>query len=264
MLEKISFSDEELSEMSGEKNVQSAPKYSVPIIRLDGKKGGFTKIIITDKGKEEVGLGESFKGLMLKFRRSYMAWTDETSMFTNEHNSGKDMVTLMEASETKKGRQVKMIDTGLPNNLRQKYQNLKMVQQIYMLVEGEVVKLQVKGKGLSHLFDYQKEFMGSEHSFQYVTEVSQSEEESKLGSYYAITFIKGEKVEDMGEIANKIKEVAGEIAAIDDYYKNYNPVKPEDELPEEGVQDSPQELPIINDEEIPIKEDELNIKDIPF
>ena len=35
---------EELSEMSGEKNVQSPPKYSVPIIQLNGKTGGFTKI----------------------------------------------------------------------------------------------------------------------------------------------------------------------------------------------------------------------------
>jgi len=263
------MTEENLSEMSGEKNIKQAPRYEVSLVRLQGKEGKFHKITLSDVNAGDKEIGEEIKGVMLKVRRSYVEFKTDNRLFTNEHNSWRDNITLFESKKTEEGITTRMIDSGMAGDLKKKYPGLKMQQSIYFLLdpENEVVKLLVKGKGLSNLFDYWKDFENDEHIYQFITELGVVQEQSPLGPYYAMTFKRGEKTnkELTEKVEEKIKEVASKIEEIDSFYTNR-------EVPD-GVKASG---PDISEEEIPVIEegegtavkkkdkDEINVDEIPF
>ncbi len=147
----------DIIEASGELEVKARPKYNLPLVRFHGKEGRFLKYVFDEEGnKQAIDLGDKIQGVMLKVRRVFVGWGQDYWLFTNEHNSWKDQVYLFEGKKTERGIEVKMIDKGLCGELKSKYPELKMRQVIYFLLEPtkEVVKLQIKGKGLSYLFDY--------------------------------------------------------------------------------------------------------------
>lgn len=239
----------ELEELSGEQEVKNRPRYNVPIVRFQGRDGKFLKKIFDEEGnRQEIDLGKSIQGVMLKVRRMFLAWGKDYRLFTNEHNSWKDKILLFEGKKTEKGIITQVIDMGLISDLRKKYPELKMRQLIYFLLQptNEIVKLQIKGKGLSNLFDYWATFKPNEHIFQYVTQIKAQEERSNLGSYMAPVFGRLKEVDDLDLIANKIKEVASKIAEIESYYV-------EQPVPEEIISEEP---------DIPEKEETEEIKTI--
>ena len=278
---------ENLSQMSGENNVRQAPRYNVPLLRLQGNEGKFRKITLGDEKAEEVELDDKIQGVMLKIRRSYVEFGKESRLFTNEHNSWKENVTLFESRKTEKGVKTTLVESGIAGDLKKKYPGLKMQQSIYFLLQpsNEVVKLLVKGKGLSNLFDYWDEFKNkkdeikNEHVYQFVTELGLVEEQSALGPYYAMTFTRKEKIDDelMEKVAENIKEICDRINEIDSYYAESAPeeVSPKEVKPTRIVEES--EIPIVEEdkkEEEEEKEeesiltkkekDEIDVNDIPF
>lgn len=257
---------EELSKMSGEDNIKQRPRYVVPIIKLQGKKGVIKKTVLESDGSSKItDIGDSIEGVMLKVRRSFSALTTEglevkERLFTNEHNSWRDKVILFQSLRTQKGWKTQMIDEGTIKGLRENYPTLKMRQQIYFLLypDKEIVKLMVKGKGLSYLFDYWANFASNEHIFQFVSKIGVVQEESPLGPYYAFTFERGDKVEegDAQLVADNMKEVASNIAKIESYYAEYTP--PDAEI-EESETLTKEEIPVIEE-----GEEEIESEDIPF
>jgi hypothetical protein len=241
----------DLVEMSGEEGVKSAPKYIVPTIKLNGKEGIFYKIKVEENGTvSKTDLGNTLNLVMLKFRRKYFAFSNDSSLYTNEHNSWKDNVIVFENRKTQKGTSRKMMNQGSTKEMREQFTELRMMQVIYALYEGEVVKLLVKGKGLGGLFDYWKEFKSNEHLFEVVSKLGCTEGESQLGSYWYMTFEKGEAVADMEVVSEKMKEVFDNINKIETYYANYKPAE------EEAVLDN--DLGI--DQEPPIDEEPVFIE----
>jgi len=264
----VDYNLDEMAKQSGEENIKSAPRYELPTIRLQGKKGKFIKKW-RDENKEYQSeeIGETLEGVMLKVRRKFSGFGKDEKFFTNEHNSWKDTVNVFYVDFKVKDKKTQLIDTGKISDLRVKYPNLKMRQVIYFLMDGEIVKLEVKGKGLSNLFDYWKEqFESSEHIFQFITKVSISEKSSPLGSYYAMNFEKGREIKDLTEVGEKLNEVTTNIEKIDSYYIEQVPSY---EIEEPENEEKPKKFrPDVKDEDIPVveeeKEDEVDVKDIPF
>ena len=224
---------EDLEKLSGEDTVKQRPRYILPVIRLNGKTGTFYKFEKDEEGNvAKTDLGKKLQGTILKVRRTFVGWGKDYSLFTNEHNSWKDKMTLFE----RKGEAVNMIDVGTSAELRPKYPELKMTQVLYFLLEPEkeIVKLLVKGKGLQNLFDFWDEFKPNEHIYQYLIEIGIEKGKSQLGEYYYTTFARLREVDDLNLIADKIREVAGKISEIESYYE-VPPVSPE--VVEEPEQD---------------------------
>jgi len=255
-----------LKELSGED--QGAPKYDVPIVRIDGNDGYFYRIEKqADGSTKSKKIGEEIIGTPLKYRRTLQEFNEDFSLFTNEHNSWKDVLTLFERKETKKGMKTSMLDTGNSKELREKYQGLRMTQIIYFLLDTkEVVKLQVKGASLSSLFEFReklKKDKSSSHTFQFVLKIGSKECEMKKlkKKYYAMSFAVLKEVEDMDFIAKKMEEVDNKIKEIDEHYANkkYSEDDPfEDGIKTINVDDD--DIPVIDKE----KDEDIDPKDIPF
>lgn len=255
---------EKMANQSGEG--QEAPRYDLPLVRLNGEEGVFYKIYKDETGQTvQEPIEKEVIGTTLKFRRTLFQFTDEVSYFTNEHSSWKDTITLFEKKETKKGMSVNAIDKGTVGDLREKYQELRMAQMIYFLMDGgEVVKVQVKGKGLSNLFDFREELKKKEkkYMFQYVIKMTPKEEISRLKKgYYSINFEAVKEVENLDEVAGKLDEVNAKLEEIDAYYakvdermrKQYEPAI---EPAKNG------EIPVVEEPEQ--SEGEIDVKDIPL
>lgn len=280
---------DEIAKLTGEDEVKSAPKYNLPVIRFNGNTGKFYKLIMKDDGEfERIELGDKIQGVMLKIRRSFSAFTKDYRLFTNEHNTWRDNVILFEMRKKADGTmERRMIDSGKIVELREKYPELRgaMRQVIYFLLlpDKEIVKLIVRGTGLTNLFQYWSEFESDEHVFEYVTEVGAREEVNEAGmKYYANTFTRVEKVDDLEYVVEKIKEVAENIQKIEDYYKETSEeevlIDEEESLDipqkeksykiktEEGELVEPEEYykNKENKEEIPIIEENEDIGEPPF
>lgn len=266
---------EDLSKLSGEDIVKQMPKYILPVIRLHGKKGKFYKYVRGEEGKsEEIELTDKIQGTILKVRRILIGFGKDYQLFTNEHNHWKDKVSLFERNFEKKREKPMMVDVGTRQELKQKYPELKMIQVLYFLLEPqkEVVKLLIKGKGLARLVDFWREFKSHEHIYDYLIEVGIKQEESPLGEYYATTFNRIEEVESKELVAEKIKEVAGKIAEIEEYYEEKPPT--EEEIEEEDipiVEDEKKNVPVAKKQNVKVRkivwkkeEEEINPEDIPF
>lgn len=251
-----------MAQMSGENT--RPPKYDLPIIRFNGKDGKFFKIIKDEAGEtQRVELGETMKGITLKFRRVFNEFTNRVHVFTSEHNTWKDEVVLFERKEGEK--KANMIDAGPINSLREKYQKLKMTQIVYFLLDGkEIVRLEIKGKGFSNYLDFRKKFekeYPNQHLFQYWIKIGFQEEQGKLGSFYSMNFEVDKEVEDLDSVAEKMEEVNSKLQEIDDFYKRQGPPP---EMAE--VNSGRDDIPTIEDdgESMEKSEDEIDPKDIPF
>lgn len=233
-------SPEELAKMSGEENIMGAPRYSPPIIRLQGKEGIFQKITKDNEGETQTeDLPKTIEITTLKFRRTLTRFVTEKgklkeSYFTSEHNSSNDEITIF--VRNKEG-EIKLIDSGNAKKMKEKH-NLKMVQIIYVLVDNEIFKLNVKGSSLSALYEFRIEAKKTgKHFHELLLKIGMTKFTSPLGDYYAMDFsIKKEltkkEIEIVGE---KIKEISDKLNEIDSYYKDREG-KEEGEFVAEGIE----------------------------
>ncbi len=240
--------NKDLSDLSGEKNVKPAPKYILSSIQLNGNEGIFYKRVVEKEKTEKVPMKDTIQGVVLKIRRTINAFSSEFALYSNEHNTWRDNVKIFEKT-LKDGKVIgrKMIDSGSAQEMKEKH-NMNVVQIIYFLMEEEVVKLRIKGKGLGALINYWKVFKDKdEHVYNYITEVKAFKAGKNPAGvdYYATNFQRLEQVEDMDVIATKIREVAGKIQEIDDFYKDRTS---EEEKWSEGAK----EMKKLGKDEIPV------------
>jgi len=253
---------EELVNLTGENNIKAPKRMNLPIIKLNGSKGLFFKNENVDGKYTQTELEASeIKGTVLKIRRVLTAHKKEqgkdTTLFSNEHNSWRDEVVLFEASE---GETRLLIKADVPA-VREKFPELRVKQIFYFLPEGEkeVIKLAIRGKGLSAMYDFFNELDTDEHLFEYVISVGVQEEEGKLGNYFFNTFEKIKPVDDIKLIQEKIKEVVKSIEQAEEFYK-----KKDEEMKEKYSNSA---VPKIgkSDEDIPVvDDDEIDVDEIPF
>lgn len=255
---------EELANLTGEKNMKTPKRLNFATIKLNGSSGLFFKNENQDGEFTQTEMAsKEVKGTVLKIRRVLTTHKREQgqfiTLFSNEHNSWRDEIALFESSEGEN----KLLMKGSVPETRERFPELRVKQVLYFLPEGEkeIVKLIVRGKGLSALYDFFDEFDSDEHLFEYVISVGIQEEEGKLGVYYYNTFEKKEPVEDIKLVQEKIKEISKMIEEQEEYYK-----KKEEEnrekysggniVPKIGKSD--EEIPVVEDD------DEIDINEIPF
>ena len=136
-----------MEEMSGIQT--SAPKLVLNEIGINGQTGhmiyknklkGQVKVNPSDKfGKyEKIGLGsEPIEVTFLKFRRILKEWRREKrALVTNEHNSKSDTVVLFGNDGVVRGK---------ADELRLRFQGLKVQQVVYAIYKGELVRVLIKG-----------------------------------------------------------------------------------------------------------------------
>ena len=246
----------ELAEMSGESSVRRF-RFSVPILKFNGNSGKFTLLIPDDSGNwVPQDLPEKIEITVLKVRRvlsSYQRLPDGSGIrtFTNEHNTWKDPLTVF---EKKKGdAKPRMLDAGSSDQVRKNFPELRLRQNLYCLLGEQVVKLSVKGKSLSALFDYYQKFSVSEHIFQYISNLSAHPETNEGGlTYYVLDWEKGSE-SDISLVAGKIKEIKEALDLQDQQYAESKiPPELKPEL-EEGEGSRPT-----------AEADGVEVKDIPF
>ena len=260
----------ELADLSGERELKRPSKFTVPTVRLNGQTGKFTRNDITKTGNSiTIDLpNQTLSGVILKVRRTLAEFKKTERLFTNEHDNWRSKIILFQA-EPKTGK-VTRIKEGTNEEIRKEYQGLKAVQNIYFLLDEEIVKLVVKGSGLGKFYQYINELEQDKHIFEHETIIGLTKEEGQLGTYFVMTFVKGKDI-NLEEIAPKIKEVATKLRAIENFYQRTStqdipPIQTYEE--HEQVLNS-DDIDINTEDDIPIigeenKESEVNIEDIPF
>jgi hypothetical protein len=283
---------EALAEMSGENQIKQI-RYTVPSLKFNGSTDAWSFLTIDDQKQfhaEEIQA--PIEVTFLKLRRVLQAYEKAQGggirTYTNEHNARGDSLTLF---ERKAGDQkARMIDRGNIDELKSKYPNLRLKQNLYVLYKEKVVKIGIRGKSLGGLYDYLKDSFGKgEHMHQYTTKLESHEETNEGGLvYYVIDFIRGE-LGDMKVIAEKMQEVHDNLTAQDTNFKNSAQTEEEKakEIGDAITADAPQQAPQLDtiDEETgevipnpattpaasvtPAKsqgtdDGEINVKEIPF
>ena len=248
-----------LEEMSGERT--KVPKLSLNEVRLNGQTGKFVyKDVLGgrtekdgDKEKyKETEIGDEVKLVFLKIRRKLVGFRKgETNLVSVEHSTKNSQITLY-GDET---------ITASNEVLRGKYPCLKTQQIIYALYNGELVRLIVKGSALGsenkdkNVYDFYsyiqsfKEGERNDHFYGYETVLYSVDEKSDLGSYKAMSFKQGDKLENLDDVELKmiqsfqfceeldkvfdskgIKEVKESVPTID-YEEEDDGSVPDEEIP---------------------------------
>lgn len=256
------YDAQKLAEMTGEKGYKKAPEYRLNELRLNGNEGKFyIKMMTEEKGTDgkyrKVPIDASeVQVIFLKHRRVLAQYKkNEPSLQTNEHNHKDDYVMLFGVNEK-----------GRASDLREKYPALRTQQIVYAFVPSlnEIVKVVIKGASLGSdskdknvlgYYEYLGKFGKDEHSWQYFTVLKPVQESSSMASYYAIEFVRGEKLEEerIEKVAGMIEEVHGHIVEMDSYYKQ----KTAQQIVVDNV-----DVPPADELEYPT--DDINPEDIPF
>ena len=232
---------ENLDEFAGPDLSGKAPTLQLPLIRLHGRDGGFFKI----EGNEKTLLGNEIEIIPLKARRIFTAFernrqTGEiTTYFTNEHNSWQEVINLFVVKPNSE--KAEFLDTGTSKQLKERWPKLKMTQILYCLMGEEIVKLNIKGASLSNWFEFRDSL--EDRAYKYKIRVRQTEEESPLGSYFAMSFAVKEGIEDTDKIAEKMKEIHKKLTEIDNYYSEQQEEIKKEILAQEEIPSEEKELP---------------------
>jgi hypothetical protein len=215
---------DELRKLSGEDQVKQPPRLQLPLVRMHGRKGVFTKIALGTSSTTKEELGEKISGVALKVRRTYGFYSKTRQLYTTENNTQKDYFVLFEQFTNKAGdTTANKIDEGTGLELKVKHPELKVTQVIYFLLypTNEIVKLQVKGSSFKNLYAYFGDFGKDEHIFEVVTECGKEDglEDNQGMPYYPMTFIRAGKA-DIAVVGEKIRWVAEKLQAFEDWSKD--------------------------------------------
>lgn len=199
--------------MSGESGGGKAPKYNVPIIKFNGNTGEFSKLVYTDGMKETFPLSGDLSFVILKNRKRLEA--QEAGLSSVEFNSTTQIVTLFSNTDGKFSKEA--VDTV--TNLRASYPVLKTQEVLYVLFEGEICKLIVKGGSSAEFYTYKETLAENQlKSFMVTTTVKSESAKGKLNkTYFKMKFSNSELTVSLDEIESKMTEVAEAVAKIDEY-----------------------------------------------
>jgi len=210
----------EIEKYSGENEYRRAPRLDLDEIRLDGDRGIFVQITRVGKNfiKNDIGVDE-MRLIMLRIKKKLVCLED--CLTTSEFGSNNDEVMLFTPSGNKK---------GIVSELRKEYPSLRTHQIVYSLLDNELVKLTIKGASLGSelkpetstgFYDYLSKFPDDEHIWEYQTILKPERETNKMKkTYFAINFIKGEKVEDLNLVGEKMKFLNEFFEKLDSFYQN--------------------------------------------
>ena len=233
---------EEIKKYAGDEGKKFI-QVDAPEIRFNGEEGKFVKNYKNGEDWTTEEYGKELKAVVLRIRRKLSDFKNKISSV--EHQTPNDTIYLFGVKET-----------GNARELRTKYQGLKTQQLLYSLNENdELIKVNVRGSSLGSenkpkdsipLYEYLGSFEGNDHIWMYETKMIPKEEKGKLGTYYAIHFERGEKLnEERMQIVGEKMKYLYEIFLKQDAFNNKIEEKKENVIDYE-------------------KEDTIDAKDVPF
>lgn len=250
------YDEEKLAELMGESNIMQPKVPPVPIVRLNGDKGVFVRLDVSAEGGYEDGkeAGQMLRGVIIAVRQQLGEYTKNLRRQSNEYDSALEGIRVFEYP---KGAAKFTCAEGTPKQVREKLPGLRSRRWVYMFMQGKVIKLQVKGSGLKHWFDYLNDLQKSKtRLFKVITELQPAKEENDSGkSYWALTFRNVGPVPDerMPEIATALQEFHDALRAMKSRYASAAEI-------EEPLQPEPghEEVPVVDLDE------EIKPEDLPF
>jgi hypothetical protein len=258
----MSYSKEQLKKLSG--GGQARTTYKVPTIKFNGNTGILTRFEVGDfkNGKEITDV----ELVIMRSRRTFTSFEKSPDggsirMFTNEHNTWQDHITVF---EVRTGKKVKAIANGTIETLRAELPTLRMSNNLYCLYNGEVHKLVVRGKTRQSFIDTQKELAkdGVEFFEKKVKLVPTQENGTGGNIYYFLKFeVVGDS--DLEVVGPFMEEIAKTMDKIDEEYKETNKRMSSEAKDLAGGDEEDDDIPVnANDEEA--EDEEIKVEDIPF
>jgi hypothetical protein len=245
-----------LREWSGANNSSARIKYEVPNIKFNGMSGSMQSFAIGADKTAGVDIpGNQMSVVLLRARRTVSAFKKEGTkpivMFSNEHNTWRDEITIWKKDDAGS----KVLATGLFRDLRETYKELDLRFNLYILYQGAVNKIQIRGKSRRNFAEYAKKLNeAGKNIFEVNTKITAQKEKNQVSGmeFYALSFEStGDSSIEM--VAPCLQEVGEKMNSIDEQFKTTQKSKPREEV--QG------ELPIIKYDE---PSDDLNVDDIPY
>lgn len=215
-----------MAEMSGENEGGKFPKYVTPILSFNGNTGEFKKVTLVEKGENlEETLAKPVKIVFLKTKKALAGRTTGKSWFTSEYASPMDTISLFEVVAGK----VVFAGSGPVGKIRELNPLLKQIDVAYVLFDGEVHKLEIKGASLSPQWAYKTALRDDGlHAFEVFTLITtEKKKNEELGnSYYAMVFTKDLTEVDLNLVEAKQAEVTAALVKIDAYQASKQSTNP--------------------------------------
>lgn len=253
------MTQEELQEMTGANNYNRPQLLKLKSMRLNGDTGKFV-ITHLDQQKGEDGRYKSeeiegpIKVVFLKIRRKLVETDrDGIKASTNEHNTPNDIVNLWQ--KDKQG-----TEHGIARELRDRHENLRTEQIVYVRYKGEIYRLSVKGASLSgtedttNFYKYLSSF--TDYDFDWwntQTRLVPTAGGDGKRSYYFIDFQVADKLDEtqQAQVFENIKYVHDNCVKVDAFYQTAS-IDAEQQKETKDV--TPTDYP----------DEEINPEDIPF
>lgn len=213
---------ESLASLTGEDT--RLPRLTVPQISISykdeddtGKAEGEKKgefIQYDPATKSRIALGKSITVQVLHHRQALSAFSDTEQFFTPEVSMRATELSLFRVTAGADGKKtVRFMAKGAMKKLREDFPNLGYRRILYVLHDGVLKSLVVKGASFGKFIDLTKALGGASSSAQ---ELVLTTEKGKKGTvtYYAIVFTPGEKA-DMAALKPVMTELSDWFAAHD-------------------------------------------------
>lgn len=243
----------ELAEMMGEKNIVRSPIKKYSLVRLNGRTGKFVYVPLKSDGNsygqsEEI---DGISGVIVAVRRQLGEINNNNSIISTEYDDPNEIITVWDKN-INSGKSIKVM-TGNQDKIKEQIKTIKSYRCLYILTKNEIVRVQIKGFGLTHLFDYLNSISKEKlHLFEVKTKISSNKEESKMGEFYAVNF-------DM--IDYKLSEE--EFETVESEMKEFHSLVRDNKLiPAEVVRKDNEEIDVIDIDKEDL--DEEIIEEIPF
>lgn len=238
-----------LATVAGETNTRG-PRIDTLAIKWDGVNGELRKV---DADGTLIPLKLPLELTFLKKRNVLKAYINDVSHFTSEYEYTSTIINLFKYDNGK----TTFVDAGTPPQLRAKYPELKGTIQAYVLHEGDLCKLEIKGASLKSYLTFTDELDRGLKSFQYVTIVSGIGAGKKGAVSYKFMEFSHRDLEEaeFEEVKTRLDGITKELYEVDKFYAEKNLARTD--TPQPAVRHA-------LEEEFDEVVEEINPEDIPF
>lgn len=250
----MALDKEKLAETMGESEHMRPTNTIVPMITLEGNKGVYMRRELGEEGYEKPKeIGQTFSGIIVAVRMALSSYEPKSIKSTPEYSSSTDKVALFE----RKGKDAKSerIDEGYIMTLKGNHPELREQRWVYVLVNGRIEKLKIKGAGLGHWFKFLKDLQKKDlHTFDVLVKFDPAFEKNEdLGKEYYAPSLSIERELSEDEIEHQVGPVIEKLSQEFKSIAQYRAKKSADQEDDAPALD---DVPVINlDEEEPAAED---------
>jgi hypothetical protein len=260
----MAYTKDQLKKWSGGSKIRTT--YKVPTIKFNGNTGKLTLFKVGDwKNGTEIAEPELTP---LRIRRVYTSFEkapDKSAirMFTNEHNSWEDPLTVFEA---RAGKGIKAVGSGVIKDLQAEFPALRITYHVYCLYNDAVHQLVIKGKSRQALVDKQKELArDSKELFEKKFKLTVAQESGPGGNiFYFLNFdVTGDS--DLDKVGTHLEAIGKVMDKMDEEYAETNKrLNKEAELLDGGAVEAAEPEDILPVETTEDDNKEIRPEDIPF